>query len=162
LTELGETQARSVRDTYPFLFSSPAYLVSSPFRRTLQTALLAFNRKPLPHPGFQENSAKPCDTGSPRSVLEKEFSDLDFELLDDEWNSKKGEWGPDEVSLANRAMKMRRWLKDHKENEIIVVTHGGFLLYLVQEIKGFENAECRSYTFADCEEAILVPLEEKP
>jgi len=36
----------------------------------------------------------------------------------------------------------------------------GFLLYLVQEIKGFENAECRSYTFADCEEAILIPLEE--
>lgn len=37
----------------------------------------------------------------------------------------------------------------------------GFLLYLVLEIKGFENAECRSYTFADCEEAILIPLEDE-
>jgi len=37
----------------------------------------------------------------------------------------------------------------------------GFLLYLVQEIKGFDNAECRSYTFADCEEAILIPASEK-
>jgi hypothetical protein len=36
----------------------------------------------------------------------------------------------------------------------------GFLLYLIQEIKGFSNAECRSYTFADCDEAILIPLEE--
>ena len=37
----------------------------------------------------------------------------------------------------------------------------GFLLYLVQEIKGFGNAGCRSYTFADCEEAILIPLSEE-
>lgn len=31
-------------------------------------------------------------------------------------------------------------------------------MYLVQEIKGFKNAECRSYTFVDCDEAILIPL----
>lgn len=29
----------------------------------------------------------------------------------------------------------------------------------MEEIKGFENAEYRSYTFADCEEAVLIPLE---
>jgi hypothetical protein len=33
-------------------------------------------------------------------------------------------------------------------------------MYLVQEIQGFENAECRTYTFADTEEAILIPIEE--
>jgi len=33
-------------------------------------------------------------------------------------------------------------------------------MYLVQEIQGFENAECRTYTFADTEEAILIPVEE--
>jgi hypothetical protein len=36
----------------------------------------------------------------------------------------------------------------------------GFLLYLVEEVKGFENAECRSYTFSDCDEAVLIPLPE--
>ena len=36
----------------------------------------------------------------------------------------------------------------------------GFLLYLVEEIRGFENIEMRTYTFADSEEAILIPLEE--
>lgn len=86
---------------------------------------MAFNRNPLLHPGFQENSGKPCDTGSPISELRKEFPSLDFELVVDGWNSKEGEWGPDEISLANRAIKMRKWLKDHPENEIIVVTHGG-------------------------------------
>jgi len=33
-------------------------------------------------------------------------------------------------------------------------------MYLVQEIQGFENTECRTYTFADTDEAILIPLEE--
>lgn len=144
-------------------------LVSSPLRRCLQTSLLAFNRSPLPHPGFQENSAKPCDTGTSLSVLNQEFHGLDFGLLSDGWDSKQGEWSPDEVSLAVRAAKMRKWLRDRPENDIIVVTHGGdfpgfvglivgFLLYLVQEIRGFKNAECRTYTFADCDEAILVAL----
>lgn len=36
----------------------------------------------------------------------------------------------------------------------------GFLLYLVEEIRGFENIEMRTYTFADSDEAILIPLEE--
>jgi len=52
---------------------------------------------------------------------------LDFDLVVDGWDSKKGEWAPDETSLALRAEKMRKWLKDHKENEIIVVTHGGII-----------------------------------
>jgi len=86
---------------------------------------LAFGRKPLPHPGFSENSAKPCDTGSSVSVLSEEFPDLDFGLVVNGWNSKQGEWAPDEESIARRARKMRRWLKDHPANEIIVVTHGG-------------------------------------
>ena len=95
---------------------------------------------------------------------------MDYELLVPDWTSKQGEWAPDQTSLAHRAAKMRRWLKDHPADEIIVVTHAGayfgvvdglitgFLLCLVQEIRGFENAECRSYTFAEAEEAILVPL----
>jgi broad specificity phosphatase PhoE len=125
LTSIGEQQARLIRENYPFLLNSSGFLVSSPLRRTLQTSLLTFNRNPLPHPGFQENSAKPCDTGSPTSVLRKEFCELDFELVGEGWNSKKGEWAPDEASLAKRAEKMRKWLKDLDEDEIIVVTHGG-------------------------------------
>jgi broad specificity phosphatase PhoE len=58
-------------------------------------------------------------------VLREEFPELDFELVVDGWDSKRGEWGADEVSLARRAAKMRKWLKDRKEDEIVVVTHGG-------------------------------------
>jgi len=106
-------------------FPPSALLVSSPLRRTLQTALIGLERPPLPHPGFQENSAKPCDTGSPRQALEKEFPGLNFSLVVDGWDSKEGEWGPDETSLALRAARMRTWLREREEEEIVVVTHGG-------------------------------------
>ena len=123
LTSLGESQAHSLLSKSPF--PSTALLVSSPLRRTLQTALIGFTRPPLPHPGFQENSSKPCDTGSPRQVLEKEFPGLDYSLVVDGWDSKEGEWSPDETSLALRACRMRNWLKEREEDEIIIVTHGG-------------------------------------
>jgi broad specificity phosphatase PhoE len=112
-----------------------AFIVSSPIRRTLQTSLLGFNFKPLPHPGFQENSAKPCDTGSAISLLLEEFPELDFGLVVDGWSSKEGEWSPDETSLAKRAAKMRTWLKEREEEDIIVVTHGGILFILVSDIR---------------------------
>ena len=93
-------------------------------------------------------------------------------MVVDGWDSKTEEWGADEISLMRRAARMRKWLKDRDEEEIVVVTHGGikssrkcteegFLLYLVQEVRGFENMELRTYTFSDCEEAILIPLEDK-
>src|SRR5271155_977938 len=122
LTALGETQSRSIPHKYPFLFEAPLpLLVSSPFRWTLQTTLIGFHRNPLPHLGFQENSSKPCDTGSPPSVVQEEFPKLNFELVVDGWDSKTGEWGADEVSLVRWAAKMRKWLKDQEEDEIVVV-----------------------------------------
>ena len=144
LTSVGETQARSIPHKYPFLFKSPApLLVSSPFRRTLQTSLIGFNRNPTPHPGFQENSSKPCDTGSPPSVLREEFPELDFELVVDGWDSKTGEWAPDETSLARRAAKMRKWLKNREEEEIVVVTHGG-------KEPSYENGLTKRFLIVPC------------
>lgn len=50
---------------------------------------------------------------------------MDYSLVVDGWDTKQGEWSPDETSLAMRACKMRKWLKEREEEEIIVVTHGG-------------------------------------
>jgi broad specificity phosphatase PhoE len=91
----------------------------------LQTALIAFEREPVAHPGFQENSAKPCDTGSPIHVLREEFPGVDFGGLGEGWEVKEGEFAPDEESLVARAGKMRRWLREREEDEIVVVTHSG-------------------------------------
>ena len=125
LTEAGKKQAIAIRINYPFLSNPSAFLVSSPFRRTLQTSLIAFHQKPLPNPYLQENSNKPCDTGSPRSILEAEFPGLNFNLVVDGWDSKTGEWASDDETLDKRASKVREWLREYPEDEIIVVTHGG-------------------------------------
>lgn len=65
-------------------------------------------------------------------------------MVVDGWDSKEGEWSPDESSLAMRACKMREWLKEREEEEIIVVTHGGiqpisaarFILALLTRLMG--------------------------
>jgi len=98
-------------------------------------------------PELQECSAAPCDTGSHRSILEREYPNLDFSRLDEGWTSKEGQYGqsklvlsnvnlmgtllaPDEASLDRRATFMRRWLRDRPENQILVIAHGSFLRHL--------------------------------
>ena len=54
-------------------------------------------------------------------MVQEEFPKLNFELVVDGWDSKTGEWGADEVSLVRWAAKMRKWLKDQEEDEIVVV-----------------------------------------
>jgi hypothetical protein len=46
-------------------------------------------------------------------------------MLGEGWEAKTGEYAPDEASLVKRAAKMRQWLREREEEEIIVVTHGG-------------------------------------
>ena len=60
--------------------------------------------------------------------LKVEFPDADFQFCGKGWEEKSGEWASDEVSLASRARKMRLWLKEREEDEIVVVTHGGMVL----------------------------------
>lgn len=95
LTPLGESQCQSLPSRFP---AEPpvTLLVSSPLKRTLQTTLIGFapqvqsGVKIEVVPEFQEASALPCDTGSPREVLEKEeaFKGLDFSRLGEDWDSK--------------------------------------------------------------------------
>ena len=91
-------------------------------------------------PDLQEASGNQCDTGSDRAVLEKEFDPksgdeskgkrvpgvtLDWSRLTSDWNSKKGPYAPDPTSLAARAARVRKWLAEREESEIVVVSHGG-------------------------------------
>lgn len=82
-------------------------------------------------PELQETSNLPCDTGSSREVLEREFEDkpVDFSLVHDDWNSNEGKFLPHAVAVEKRAEEVRQWLKARPEKEIVIVTHGGFLHY---------------------------------
>ncbi|KAH7395519.1 histidine phosphatase superfamily [Cadophora sp. MPI-SDFR-AT-0126] len=159
LTPLGKTQASALSQNFQHS-NKIGLIISSPLRRTIQTTLLAFphvldksyyapgtggvsnGAKLILDPKLQERSAEPCDTGSSREVLEREFSELEFGLLEDGWTGKTGFYAVDDESVEERARKVRGELRDYVEDlgrregqgerrDVVVVTHGVFMKFLV-------------------------------
>jgi broad specificity phosphatase PhoE len=95
LTALGEEQARGLIPKFPEL-ANVQLIVSSPLRRTIQTALLAFPSQLkrglhiVALPEVQEVSDMNCDTGSDISVIRAEFEEqpIDFDLVEPGWQIK--------------------------------------------------------------------------
>lgn len=140
LTPFGEEQCRQLAASFPY-HPSVELLVASPLRRTIATALLAFDQevqrgmRVIALPTVQETSALPSDTGSDVDVLRKEMAHkpVDLSLVHEGWNSKEGKWAAEAGALERRAREARRWLKARPEKEAVLVTHGGFLHYLTED-----------------------------
>ncbi|RGP71762.1 histidine phosphatase clade-1 [Fusarium sporotrichioides] len=160
LTQLGEEQARALTTRFPEL-SNVELIVSSPLRRTIQTALLAFPSKleagmqVLAFPEVQEASELICDTGSHLPDIKARFDGLpvDFSLVEPDWYVK-GRWASTAASLLERAKQARSWLSERPEAEIVVISHGCFLHFLTDDwvnavnpqATDWANAEVRSFT----------------
>lgn len=188
LTTLGHTQASQLVSKFP----SPeriAVILSSPLRRAIQTSLAGF-----PHvldkryfdpssdlgvengitltlePDLQERSALPCDTGSERHVLEKDFPNLTLEELSEGWQTKAGQYAADDDSVALRAARTRERLRHlslalrgKERRDVVVVTHGMFMKFLSGDGDiDLPKAGWKSYTISNDEEdrAILIPVNE--
>ncbi len=140
LTPLGEEQCQQLAAAFPY-HKTIELLVASPLRRTIATALLAFDQevkrgmRVIALPTAQETSALPSDTGSDADVLRKEMADkpVDLRLVHDGWNSKEGKWAAEAGALEARARETRQWLKARPEREIVLVAHGGILHYLSED-----------------------------
>lgn len=158
LTELGHQQCAAVKANFS-AHNKISYLVASPLRRTLYTALECFmplhpdspaaregNSKVIATPLLQEVSTNPCDHGSPYAKLHDEFDASVVDLsraADDTWlNKDKGSpWAPNYIRLRTRAAKVRIWLRQlaggaDTDAHIVVVTHGGFLHFLSDDYDG--------------------------
>jgi len=168
LTTKGLDQAGGIPTTYPQIAGEASkiqLLVISPLRRTLQTAMIGFEKAKVPMSNvvllaeLQENCNVPCDTGRDTETLTREFPHLDFTHLPADWTSKQGKWAESEDALRQRAKTVRHWLRQRPETEIAVVTHSGFLSYLVIGWRGFKNAEIRSCTLGDDEELVPTSLD---
>ena len=112
-------------------------LCASPMRRTLLTTLLAFEpevsrgMRVVTLPDAQETTDAPSDIGSPPSTLMKEFGDqIDYSNLSDDWYLKTAHNAVDHASLFARARRLRRWLRERKEKEIVLVTRGAFAHFI--------------------------------
>lgn len=178
LTPYGKEQCAHLAKTFPHL-QDIDLVVASPLKRTIYTALLSFgdaidkkNMTIIALPEIQETSNLPCDTGSSREDIAKEFEGvrLDLSRVPDDWTSKTGKWAPHSDALEERCKLARKWLRSRPERNIVVVTHGGVLHYLTEDWSdsdrftgtGWANTEFRSYTFdpSSGDEASLVETAE--
>jgi broad specificity phosphatase PhoE len=105
-------------------------------------------------PEAQECNDYPCDTGSSREELESdlEFAGLNFELLEPDWNSKKGIWSPDVDAVTRRARWIRQYLYERPERTIVFVGHGDLIRRIigsptVKSKAHWQNAEVRIFEF---------------
>lgn len=171
LTPLGLQQAAQLVHEFPY---SPrvAVIITSPLQRAIQTALAAFphvldKQYFDPHSGLgiengslliidpelQERSALPCGTGSSREALEEAFR-IDFSDLAENWHVKEGLNSPDEDTVKERARSVRSsvaelvdGLKDKEKRQIVIVTHGVFMKFLVEDPEiDLPKAGWKSYT----------------
>lgn len=146
LTPLGEQQCADLRSSFT-AHHKITKLVASPLRRTIKTCDLAFGGSQTLYPiilldTLQEVSDAPCDTGSSKDALRAEFgSKVELERVRGGWFEKGegSEFEPTMEALMARAKSARRALKEiagNGDDEIAVVSHGGFLHFLTDDWDG--------------------------
>ncbi|KAL1878206.1 hypothetical protein Daus18300_002123 [Diaporthe australafricana] len=158
LSELGRQQcqelSQGLRERLPKDLDV-GLILCSPMRRTCETTMLALGdwaaEKGIPihaHAGWQENSAKPCDSGSPIASVAAEFPKIDFSHVDPVWPDKTSpaavKYSYVKEHLLARAQSSLEDLYRRPEKAIIVVSHSGFLR---QAVTGdwYHNADYRIY-----------------
>lgn len=181
LTTLGKQECASLSNSFPH-HDKIDLMVVSPLRRTIQTAVLSFGpvlaREEVPfvlHPKAQEVSERNCNVGFNEKRLKHEVQALfdgqdvgfdfearmDYGLVEDGWNSKKGYWGPDKAAVERRAADLRAWLFARPEKTIVLVTHGAFLHYFTEDWEGFHPSIGSAYRNCEVREFNFTP-ESKP
>jgi len=137
-------------------------IIMSPMRRTMQTALAAFNnlQPPIEHwelsPDIQETGSfgmdPPCNQGDPSAgpVLLADYNrtDLasDYSKLPKSWEVHSGDLEPGEEHVRARFKRFTKTLLQHPEQRIFVVTHGDFLLVNLGVYRGNAGVLKRTLT----------------
>lgn len=154
LNEKGIAQCQNLCKNFPY-HDKIDLIVASPLRRAIQTALIGYEpeikkgMKVLLMPDLQEVSDMPMDIGSSQEDLEKQFGDkLDYSRLYDGWQVKADKHATDTDSLLERGGRMRQYLKDRKEKNIVAVFHGSFVHYVTGNLEDGEKVgkSCGDHT----------------
>jgi len=129
LTDLGHAQAAEAAQQ--LTGQGIERIIVSPYTRALQTARPVARALNLPinvDPIVRERYAFACDIGSPRPVLERDWPDHDFGLIEETWWPLEEE---PEASIISRAARFRLGLAErHDWANTLVVSHWGFILSL--------------------------------
>lgn len=160
LSELGERQCAELQESLKKekIANEVELIVVSAMRRTLQTAQLGLawlierGVRVEPHAGWQENADKPCDTGSPISVMQKEFPQFPFSTVDPRYPDKthpspsQNPYAFTRTAILARGQSVLHDLYSRPEKVIAVVSHSGFMRAAVCN-RRFENADWRVFEF---------------
>ena len=126
LTPRGERQARDV--TTRLRDEGLRRLITSPYRRTLQTATIIARELGLPitvDPLVRERCAFSCDQGSSPSELARLWPEVDFGGLEELWWGGVIESWP---SVEKRCAAFREKLMTMPDrHEVAIVSHWGFI-----------------------------------
>ncbi len=150
LTQLGEQQAASLRDTFPH-HAQLTRVISSPLQRAMQTAILAFSRDDLGPvvalDTLQETSDFPSSTGPSLEGLRERYGNaVDLTLVREGWRSI---FEPEWEKLVARTRDARRTIRELAgttgDGHVVVVAHGAVLLFLTEDWETFP--EIREFLF---------------
>ncbi|PVH94977.1 phosphoglycerate mutase-like protein [Periconia macrospinosa] len=164
LTEFGHQQCKELEESLKNseIGNKVELIVVSAMRRTLQTAseglewvIKEKGIEVLPDAGWQENSDKPCDTGSPIPIISSEFPAFDFSTVDPLYPDKTTNPATNPYAFTRKALLARgqtclRNLYHRPEKVIAVVSHSGFLRVGVCN-RQFFNADWRVFEFDEDE-----------
>jgi broad specificity phosphatase PhoE len=163
LSELGEQQSAELHEALKDnkLANAAELIVVSPMRRTLQTAsigldwLIKKGTPVLPDANWHETADKPCDTGSPISVMQEEFPAFDFSPVDPLYPDKTTNLATNPYAFTKKAIVKRgqtclEALYSRPEKVIAVVSHSGFLRTAICN-RMFFNADYRIFDYDEAE-----------
>ncbi|KAJ1401450.1 histidine phosphatase superfamily [Ochromonadaceae sp. CCMP2298] len=159
LTDFGISQCVQLAAAGKADVKGAKLLVVSPLHRTMQTATLSFPHLvgKIPFIAYEnlreQTGLHPCDRRKPLSVHRLNFQHVDFAHVADETDPLYYKYTLREPKdhVAARARLFMQWLGERPEEEIIVVSHKGYLLHLFGIIDTggkndeFENCEMRSF-----------------
>lgn len=102
---------------------------------------------------LQENSAKPCDTGSAISTMKEQWPQFNWDDVNPIFPSKTGLYEFSKEAITKRGIAIRKWLRQRPDKVIAVVTHSGFLR-VGMSYRNYGNADFRIFDFSDGDEEI--------
>ena len=115
-------------------------MLCSPLTRTLQTFSLIFPN-PISNtivlPLAREHLDHSCDVGRQPSILQKEFSHLNFDDVNEFWWNNDKHIDEKEINyesiedLDKRVLRFKKWIQKRPENRIVLVSHGTFISRII-------------------------------
>ncbi|GAM89176.1 hypothetical protein ANO11243_072130 [Dothideomycetidae sp. 11243] len=157
LTATGEAQCRQLhehlRKDFP-LANDVEVIITSPMIRAMQTTSIALDwliERGVPvlaSAQWQENSDKPCDTGSIPSTLKPKFPFVDFTDIDPIYPDKSAStrYAYTRTKILARGQACLSELYARPERLVAVVGHSAFLRTAVSQ-RRYANADFRVFTF---------------